>query len=125
MSAGRAPRYRCCALYPETSFNWFMKELRAGTIPKREQDPYDIDPEDEKYLLETGDFWDKNSMSAIVDEYMPRYHRDHMIGNGVLFFGAKDNCQSPVAQLHRQLLERNTEGLRRHKGRGTGENGPV
>ena len=28
--------YRCCALYPETSFNWFMKELRAGTIPKRE-----------------------------------------------------------------------------------------
>ena len=38
--------YRCCALYPETSFNWFMRELRAGTIPKREQDPYDIDPED-------------------------------------------------------------------------------
>jgi pyruvate formate-lyase/glycerol dehydratase family glycyl radical enzyme len=91
--------YRCCALYPETSFNWFMKELRAGTIPKREQDPYDIDPEDEKYLLETGDFWDKNSMSAIVDEYMPRYHRDHMIGNGVLFFGAKDNCQSPVGHF--------------------------
>ncbi len=91
--------YRCCALYPETSFNWFMKELRAGTIPKREQDPYDIDPEDEKYLLETGDFWDKNSMSAIVDEYMPRYHRDNMIGNGVLFFGAKDNCQSPVGHF--------------------------
>ena len=91
--------YRCCALYPETSFNWFMKELRAGTIPKREQDPYDIDPEDEKYLLETGDFWDKNSMSAIVDEYMPRYHRDHMTGNGVLFFGPKDNCQSPVGHF--------------------------
>ena len=91
--------YRCCALYPETSFNWFMKELRAGTIPLREQDPYDIEPEDEKYLLETGDFWDKNSMSAIVDEYMPRYHRDHMIGNGVLFFGPKDNCQSPVGHF--------------------------
>ncbi|MDD6189386.1 MAG: pyruvate formate lyase family protein [Clostridiales bacterium] len=91
--------YRCCALYPETSFNWFMKELRAGTIPKREQDPYDIDPEDEKYLLETGDFWDKNSMSAIVDEYMPRYHRDNMTGNGVLFFGPKDNCQSPVGHF--------------------------
>ena len=91
--------YRCCALYPETSFNWFMKELRAGTIPKREQDPYDIDPEDEKYLLATGDFWDKNSMSAIVDEYMPRYHRDHMTGNGVLFFGPKDNCQSPVGHF--------------------------
>lgn len=91
--------YRCCALYPETSFNWFMKELRDGTIPKREQDPYDIDPEDEKYLLETGDFWDKNSMSAMTDEYMPRYHRDHMGGNGVLFFGPKDNCQSPVGHF--------------------------
>ncbi len=91
--------YRCCALYPETSFNWFMRELRAGTIPKRDQDPYDIDPEDEKYLLETGDFWDKNSMSAIVDEYMPRYHRDNMAGNGVLFFGPKDNCQSPVGHF--------------------------
>ena len=91
--------YRCCALYPETSFNWFMKELRAGTIPKRQQDPYDIDPEDEQYLLATGDFWDKNSMSAIVDEYMPRYHRDRMTGNGVLFFGPKDNCQSPVGHF--------------------------
>ena len=91
--------YRCCALYPETSFNWFMKELRAGTIPKREQDPYDIDPEDEKYLLETGDFWDKNSMSAIVDEYMPRYHRDNMIGNTLDRVLAKDNCQSPVGHF--------------------------
>ena len=91
--------YRCCALYPEISFNWFMKELRAGTIPLRAQDPYDIDPEDEKYLLETGDFWDKNSMSALVDQYMPRFHRDNMIGNGVLFFGAKDNCQSPVGHF--------------------------
>ena len=91
--------YRCCALYPETSFNWFMRELRAGTIPKREQDPYDIDPEDEKYLLETGDFWDKNAMSAMTDTYMPRYHRDHMAGNGVLFFGPVDNCQSPVGHF--------------------------
>ena len=91
--------YRCCALYPETSFNWFMKELRAGTIPLRDQDPYDIDPEDEKYVLETGDFWDKNQMSAIVDEYMPRYHRDNMIGNGVLFFQKQDNCQSPVGHF--------------------------
>ncbi len=91
--------YRCCALYPETSFNWFMQELRAGIIPTRSVDPYDIDPEDEKYLLETGDFWDKNSMSAIVDEYIPRYYRDKLDGNGVVFFGAKDNCQSPVGHF--------------------------
>lgn len=91
--------YRCCALYPETSFNWFMRELRAGTIPKRDTDPYDIDPEDEKYLLETGDFWDKNAMSAIVDEYIPRAYRDREAGNGVVSFGARDNCQSPVGHF--------------------------
>ena len=91
--------YRCCALYPETSFNWFMKELRAGTIPKRQQNPYDIDPEDEKYLLETGDYWDKHSMSAITDEYIPRFYRDQENFNGVVFFNAKDNCQSPVGHF--------------------------
>lgn len=90
--------YRCCALYPETSFNWFMAELRAGTIPTREADPYDIDPEDEKYLLETGDFWDKNSMSAVVDEYMPLGNLE-IEGNGVISFAAKDNCQSPVGHF--------------------------
>ncbi len=90
--------YRCCALYPETSFNWFMSELRAGTIPLREQDPYDIDPEDEKYLLETGDFWDKNSVSAIVDEYMP-VGLSEIAGNGVIYFNTKDNCQSPVGHF--------------------------
>ena len=75
--------YRCCALYPETSFNWFMQELRSGNIPNRSVDPYDIDPEDEKYLLETGDFWDKNSMSAITDEYMPEGLKD-IVGNMVI-----------------------------------------
>ena len=91
--------YRCCALYPETSFNWFMQELRADNIRERSVDPYDIDPEDEKYLLETGDYWDKHSMSAIVDEYIPRYYRDKLDGNGSVCFNAKDNCQSPVGHF--------------------------
>ena len=90
--------YRCCALYPETSFNWFMQELRSGNIPNRSVDPYDIDPEDEKYLLETGDFWDKNSMSAMTDEYMPEGLKD-IAGNMVIFFGLKNNCQSPVGHF--------------------------
>ncbi len=91
--------YRCCALYPETSFNWFMKELRADNIRNRSVDPYDIDPEDEKYLLETGDFWATHSMSAITDEYIPRYYRDHLDGNGSVCFSAKDNCESPVGHF--------------------------
>ena len=74
--------YRCSALYPETSFAWFMQDLRDGAIPKRDTDPYDIDPEDEKYLLATGDFWAKNCMSAITDSYIPRYYRENLVGNG-------------------------------------------
>ncbi len=91
--------FHSAALYPETSFDWFMAELRAGTIPKRTIDPYIIDDDVYEYIDKTGDFWDKNCVSAMVDEYMPRYHRDHMTGNGVLFFGPKGNCQSPVGHF--------------------------
>ncbi len=91
--------YRCAALYPETSFDWFMEEMRAGTIPKRTMDPYIIDDDVYEYIDKTGDFWIKNSVSPMVDEYMPRYHRDHMTGNGVLFFAPKGNCQSPVGHF--------------------------
>ena len=90
--------YRCAALYPETSFNWFMDELKAGILPTREVDPYDIDPEDEKYLLETGDWWDMHTMSRMFDEYMPRGNRK-IHGNGVLFFGPENNAASPVGHF--------------------------
>ena len=72
--------------------------MRGGNIPNRSVDPYDIDPEDEKYLLETGDYWDKNSMSAMTDEYMPEGLKD-IAGNMVIFFGLKNNCQSPVGHF--------------------------
>ncbi|MBQ1331284.1 MAG: hypothetical protein IIY36_00005 [Lachnospiraceae bacterium] len=98
ISGFQGATYRCCALYPETSFDWFMKELKAGILPTREVDPYDIDPEDEKYVLETGDWWDKHSMSKMFDEYIPRGHRK-IWGNGVLFFGPSGNASSPVGHF--------------------------
>lgn len=60
--------YRSCALYPEISFGWFLDELKAGSIPKRDTDPYDIDDEDAEYVLSTGEFWRKECLSAKIDE---------------------------------------------------------
>ena len=67
----QASSYRACALYPETSFDWFLDELEAGTIPLRDTDPYDLDDKDAEYILNTGDFWRKECLSAKVDEYIP------------------------------------------------------
>ncbi|MBN1905603.1 MAG: hypothetical protein JW927_10945 [Deltaproteobacteria bacterium] len=90
--------YRCCALYPEISFSWFLDELKAGTIPKRDTDPYDIDEKDAEYVLATGEFWRKECLSAKVDEYIPEGYKK-AVGNGVTTFGIKGVCQSPVGHF--------------------------
>ena len=90
--------YRCCALYPEISFGWFLDELKAGTIPERETDPYDIDEKDAEYVLSTGEFWRKECLSAKVDEYIPEGYKK-AAGNGVSTFGIKNVCQSPVGHF--------------------------
>src|SRR4030042_5617445 len=59
----QATKYRACAVYPEISFGWFLDELKAGTIHQRDVDPYDIDDKDAEYILETGAFWPKESLS--------------------------------------------------------------
>jgi formate C-acetyltransferase len=94
----QAQYYRACALYPETSFGWFMDELRAGTIPLRDTDPYDIFPEDAEYILSTGDFWRKESLSAKVDEYIPPGYLK-AAGSGVTYFSTKNTCTSPVGHF--------------------------
>ncbi len=91
--------YRDCPLYPETSWDWFMKELRTGNIRTRGVDPYELSEEDEAYLLETGDFWLKNNMSAIFDEYIPRKLRDELTGSGVISFNAHGNAGAPVGHF--------------------------
>lgn len=90
--------YRSCALYPEISFGWFMDELKAGSIPKRDTDPYDIDDEDAEYVLKTGEFWRRECLSAKVDEYIPEGYKK-AVGNGVTTFGLKGVCQSPVGHF--------------------------
>jgi pyruvate formate-lyase/glycerol dehydratase family glycyl radical enzyme len=94
----QAAAYRACALYPETSFGWFLDELQAGSIPLRDTDPYDIDPKDAEYVLSTGDFWRKECLSAKVDEYIPADYYS-AAGSGVTYFGTKDTCTSPVGHF--------------------------
>lgn len=90
---------RDCPLYPETSWKWFMEELWADNIRTREVDPYELDPEDEKYLLETGDYWLKNNMSAMFEEYLPRKLRDDLDKSGVISFNSHDNTLAPVGHF--------------------------
>ena len=91
--------YRDSPLYPEISWDWFMKELRAGKIRTRKVDPYRLDEEDEKYLLETGDYWLKNNLSAIADEYLPRKVRREFDGNGVISFNGHGTALAPVGHF--------------------------
>lgn len=94
----QAAYYRACALYPEISFGWFLDELKAGTIPLRDQDPYDIDPKDAEFILSTGDYWRKECMSAKVDAYIPPGYAK-AVGNGVTHFKMENNCMSPVGHF--------------------------
>jgi pyruvate formate-lyase/glycerol dehydratase family glycyl radical enzyme len=94
----QASKYRACALYPEISFGWFLDELKAGAIPKRDVDPYTISEQDAAYILETGDFWRKECLSAKVDEYIPLGYFEHA-GSGVTYFSSKNTCTSPVGHF--------------------------
>jgi pyruvate formate-lyase/glycerol dehydratase family glycyl radical enzyme len=94
----QATSYRACALYPETSFGWFLDELKAGTIPLRDTDPYDIDAKDAEYILSTGEFWRKECLSAKVDAYIPLGYFA-AAGSGVTYFGTNNTCTSPVGHF--------------------------
>ena len=94
----QATSYRASALYPEFSFGWFMDELKAGILPTRESDPYDIDDEDAAYVLATGDYWRKECVSAKVEAYIPPgYFKCE--GNGVSTYRTKNVCERPVGHF--------------------------
>ena len=73
-------KYRSSALYPEVSWTWFMEELRTNNFRTRGVDPYELDEEDEKYLLnkiEETHQWTSYAHSDIPDETIitePYYH---------------------------------------------------
>ena len=103
--------FRSSALYPEVSWKWFMEELRSNNIRTRKVDPYELSEEDEKYLLETGDFWLKNNMSAIANEYYPRPLSDKLDKSGVIYFNAQDNAHAPVGHFNANFWTATRKGF--------------
>lgn len=89
--------YRCCPLFPENSFAWFLQEM--DTLGTRSVDQYDMDEEDKAFVRETGPFWVKNCMSAAVDAIYPEEYFKNVLGNGVLNFWPFENCQNPIGHF--------------------------
>ena len=89
--------FRSSPLFPENSFAWFLNEI--DTLRTRSVDPYILEEEDRQYILETGQFWVKNCMSAAIDAIYPdEYYRD-VLGNGVLNYRDHENCQNPIGHF--------------------------
>ena len=91
-------KYRATALYPENSIDWLIEELNSGLLWTRETDPYLITDEDKEYVLSTADFWLGECMNAKLNPYVPEGYKK-IAGNGVLFFGAQNQCPQPVGHF--------------------------
>ena len=61
--------FRACSYYPEYGASTLAREIQSGNISSRKYDPYTIDPEDGKYVVETAEFWDKNCLGAKTNAY--------------------------------------------------------
>ena len=89
--------FRSSPLFPENSFAWFLNEM--DHLRDRDVDQYILEDEDREYILQTGEFWVKNCMSAAIDAIYPEeYYRD-VLGNGVLNYRDHENCQNPIGHF--------------------------
>ncbi len=69
--------YRSCALYPEYGVGSLAMEIKSGNVTSRKYDPYLIDEEDGKYVMETAPYWDKMSLMNMVGAYKMEGFKDH------------------------------------------------
>lgn len=93
-----ASTYRGSTLFPENALHWFKDDYDRGLVPNRTLDPYIIDEEDIEYILSVVDFWDKESLSAKSDAYIPEGYLKS-VGNGVTVFSDKYNSTTPVGHF--------------------------
>ena len=69
--------YRACSYYPEYGAATLAREIKSGNITNRKYDPYLIDPEDAKYVLETASFWDTHCLSFFTQPYRIDGYKSH------------------------------------------------
>ena len=91
--------YRATALYPENAIRWLLEEVESRYISTRDIDPYILSEEDRDYILSTGEFWLKESMSAKADAYMPTGYIENHSGNGITMFDKRDNTIQAVGHF--------------------------
>ena len=90
--------FRSCAIYPEYSLGSLAREIANGNISSRKYDPYLIDPEDGQYIMDTAEFWEKESMQAIMSEYTVDGFMPHN-GSGTTTHGALFVSSGPVGHF--------------------------
>ena len=90
--------YRACALYPENGVDWLIREAESRLISTRPIDPYILSEEDRAYILETGEFWMKECMSAKASANMPESYRKHA-GSGTTTFIMDGGAPGPVGHF--------------------------
>lgn len=93
-----ASTYRGSALFPENDIVWMREDLEAGKLLNRNLDPYIIDEEDLSYILSVIPYWEKNSLSALTDEYIPEGYED-LVGNQVTVYNGRRICTAPVGHF--------------------------
>ena len=94
----QAGKYRACALYPEISMSMLLDDVRTGTITARQTNPYIISEEDRAYILETGEFWLNECLSAKADATTLDGYYAHA-GSGTTTFNLKDQSVGPVGHF--------------------------
>ena len=90
--------YRSCAVYPEYDIGSLPSEIQSGNITSRKYDPYLIDPADGQYILDTADFWRKESMGAKMRCYKMDGFLPHD-GSGTTTHSAAWGSSGPVGHF--------------------------
>ena len=90
--------YHACALYPENSIDWLIKDLESRETMTRTVDPYRVSEETRQLVLETGPFWLDECMSAQLDPYIPDEWK-RQAGNGCCVFGPQGQAAQPVGHF--------------------------
>ncbi|WP_193708405.1 glycyl radical protein [Alkalibaculum sporogenes] len=93
-----ASTYRGSALFPENDITWMQADYDNGKLFNRELDPYIIDEEDWEYIKSVIPYWKKNSLSAMVDQYIPEGYFS-AVGNQVTVYNSEGICAAPVGHF--------------------------
>ena len=89
------------------STSWVREEL--DDFPVRDEDPYDITPENKKALLEAMDYWDGKAMEDLAKEFLPGKIQQ-AINDGIISVGSRAYPSSHTLPDYEKVLGRGFNG---------------